>query len=84
VHRRTVGIALEKKVVAGRRMRVDATVVEINIHDPADSAPMGDGVKVRTRVMKKAAGEAGVTLRDRSRSVKRSILGYRESQTTAR
>ena len=31
VHRRTVGIALEKKVVAGRRMRVDATVAETNI-----------------------------------------------------
>jgi IS5 family transposase len=38
---------------------------------------MGDGVRVLTRVMKKAAaeaGEAGVKFRDRSRSVKRRIL----------
>jgi IS5 family transposase len=32
LHRRTVAIALEKKVVAGRKLRVDTTVVETNIH----------------------------------------------------
>ena len=77
LHRRTVAIALEQKVVAGRRMRVDTTVVETNIHYPADSTLMGDGVRVLTRVMKKAsaaAGEAGAKFRDRSRSVKRRIL----------
>jgi IS5 family transposase len=77
LHRRTVEIAMEKKVVAGRRMRVDTTVVETNIHYPTDSTLMGDGVRVLTRVMKKAAaaaGQAGVKFRDRSRSVKRSIL----------
>jgi IS5 family transposase len=75
LHRRMVSIALEKKVVAGRRMRVDTTVVETNIHYPTDSTLMGDGVRVLTRVMKKAAtGEAGMKFRDRSRSVKRRIL----------
>jgi len=77
LHRRTVEIAMEKQVVAGRRMRVDTTVVESNIHYPTDSTLMGDGVRVLTRVMKKAAAaaaEAGVKFRDRSRSVKRSIL----------
>jgi transposase, IS5 family len=77
LHRRTVEIALEKKVVTGGRMRVDTTVVETDIHYPTDSTLMGDGVRVLTRVMKKAAaaaGEAGVKFRDRSRSVKRSIL----------
>jgi len=77
LHRRTVEIAMEKQVVAGRRMRVDTTVVETNIHYPTDSTLMGDGVRVLTRVMKKAApaaAEAGVQFRDRTRSVKRSIL----------
>jgi IS5 family transposase len=77
LHRRMVAIALEKKVVTGRRMRVDTTVVETNIHYPTDSTLMGDGVRVLTRVMKKAAaavGEAGTKLRDRSRTVKRRIL----------
>lgn len=30
LHRRTVAIALEQKVVSGRKMRVDTTVVETN------------------------------------------------------
>ncbi len=62
LHRRTVAIALEKEVVTGRRMRVDTTVVETNIHYPTDSTLLGDGVRVLTRVMKRvaaAAGEAG-------------------------
>ena len=77
LHRRMVAIAVEKKVVAGRKMRVDTTVVETNIHYPTDSTLLGDGVRVLTRVMKKvaaAAGVAGTKLRDRSRSVKRRIL----------
>jgi len=77
LHRRTVEIALANKVVEGRKMRVDTTVVETNIHYPTDSTLMGDGVRVLTRVMKKVAahvGEAGATFRDRSRSVKRRIL----------
>jgi IS5 family transposase len=60
-----------------RRIQVDTTVVETNIHYPTDSTLMGDGVRVLTRVMKKVAahvGEAGATFRDRSRSVKRRIL----------
>ena len=77
LHRRTVAIALENKVVSGRRMRVDTTVVETNIHYPADSTLMGDGVRVLTPVMKKvvaAGGVAGAKFRDRWRSVKRHIL----------
>ena len=77
LHQRTVTIALEKKVVAGRKMRVDTTVVETNIHYPTDSTLMGDGVRVLIRVMKKVAavvGQAGTKFRDRSRSVKRRVL----------
>ena len=77
LHQRMVAIAVDKKVVEGRRMRVDTTVVETNIHYPTDSTLMGDGVRVLTRVMKKvagAAGEAGTKFRDRSRSIKRRIL----------
>src|SRR6202051_1924605 len=32
LHQRTVAIAFEQKVVTGRKMRVDTTVVETNIH----------------------------------------------------
>jgi IS5 family transposase len=77
IHERMVAIAKDKGVVEGRRMRVDTTVVETNIHYPTDSSLLGDGVRVLTRAMKKItaiAGAAGTKLRDRSRSVKLRAL----------
>ncbi len=77
LHKRIVAIAHEKKIVAGRKMRLDTTVVETTIHYPTDSSLLGDGVRVLTRTMRRItaiAGEAGATLRDRSRSVKFRLL----------
>ncbi len=77
IHDRVVAMAKEEKIVQGRRMRVDTTVVETNVHYPTDSSLLGDGVRVLTRVMKKIgglAGEAGAKLRNRSRSVKLRVL----------
>jgi len=77
LHHRVVEIALEKKVATGRKLRVDTTVVETNIHYPTDSSLLGDGVRVLTRVMKKVrqvAGQAGTALRDRTRSIKLKVL----------
>jgi transposase, IS5 family len=77
IHERIVQIALDHRAAAGRRMRVDTTVVETNIHYPTDSSLLGDGVRVLTRTMKKVtaiAGAAGAKLRDRSRSVKLRVL----------
>jgi IS5 family transposase len=72
IHRRVIAIACAKRVVRGRRLRVDTTVVETNIHYPTDSSLLGDGVRVLTRTMKRIveiAGRAGTRLRDRSRAV---------------
>ena len=77
IHERIVHLAREHRVAAGRRMRVDTTVVETNIHYPTDSSLLGDGVRALTRIMKKIAGltgAAGAALRDRSRSVKLRVL----------
>jgi IS5 family transposase len=77
IHERIVQIARDHRVAQGRRMRVDTTVVETNIHYPTDSSLLGDGVRVLTRMMKKItgiAGAAGTQLRDRSRSVKWRVL----------
>ncbi len=77
IHDRIVKIARDKGVADGRRMRVDTTVVETNIHYPTDSSLLGDGVRVLTRTMKKItkiAGKAGAKLRDRSRGVKLRVL----------
>ena len=77
IHGRMVQIAREQDVLPGRRMRVDTTVVETNIHHPTDSTLLGDGVRVLIRTMKqitKIVGVVGTKLRDRSRSVKMRLL----------
>jgi hypothetical protein len=38
IHDQVVQIALARKVVQGRKMRIDTTVVESNIHYPTDSS----------------------------------------------
>jgi transposase, IS5 family len=77
IHQRLVKLAQANGLAAGRRMRVDTTVVETNVHYPTDSSLLGDGVRVLIRTMKrigKIAGETGVKLCDRSRSVKLRVL----------
>ena len=77
LHKRIVQLAQENGVTHGRKLRVDTTVVETNIHYPTDSSLLGDGVRVLTRTMRKIAkltGQAGAKLRDRSRGVGLRLL----------
>ena len=77
MHQRVVAIAREKKIVQGRRLRVDTTVVETDIHYPTDSSLLGDAVRVLTRTMKRIAhlaGAVGDKLRDRTRSVRYRVI----------
>ena len=76
IHQRVVELAVQNKVVQGRKMRVDTTEVETNIHYPTDSSLLGDGDRVLTRLMKKVtaiAGAVGSKLRDSMRNVQRRV-----------
>jgi IS5 family transposase len=73
LHRRLVEIAREKGVIRGRKMRVDTTVVETNIHYPTDSSMLGDGARVLTRTMKKIEHKTGGKLKRKVRNRMRSI-----------
>jgi len=78
LHERIVELARLKGLARGRKMRVDTTVVETNVHYPTDSSLLGDGARVLTRVMNKVAvskrGGLKSKVRDRMRSVKRRVL----------
>jgi transposase, IS5 family len=77
LHARVVAIAREKQVIRGRRLRLDTTVVETDIHYPTDSSLLGDGVRVLTRSMQriaKLAGRVGTRLRDRTRTVRYRVM----------
>ena len=77
LHERLMELARERGVVKGRKMRVDTTVVETNIHYPTDSGLLGDGARVLTRTMKKvekAAGGLKKRIRNRMRSVNKKVI----------
>jgi len=77
LHRRLVEIAQEEGVIQGRKLRVDTTVVETNIHYPTDSSLLGDGARVLTRTMKKIETQAGKLkrkVRNRTRSISRRVI----------
>ncbi len=75
---RVVALAKSLKVTRGRKLRSDTTVVATDIHPPSDSGLLADGVRVLSRVAKRAkalvgAAPAGAAdlFRDRTRSAKR-------------
>jgi transposase, IS5 family len=77
LHRRLVEMAQEEGVIQGRKLRVDTTVVETNIHYPTDSSLLGDGARVLTRTMKKIESEAGGLkrkVRNGTRSISRRVV----------
>ncbi len=75
---RAVDLARALKVTRGRKLRIDGTVVETTIHYPTDSRILGDGVRVVSRLLRRAKavlGEGAVlgqqAFRTRTRSVRR-------------
>jgi len=77
LHERLVQLAQERGVVKGRKMRVDTTVVETNIHYPTDSKLLGDGARVLTRTMQKIEKHTGGLkrkVRNRMRSVSKRVI----------
>lgn len=77
VHQRVVELGREQKAVTGRKLRLDTTVVEKNIHYPLDSRLLADGLRVITRTVRRieqAVGEVGQKFRDRMRSVKYRLI----------
>lgn len=43
--------AMNKEIEKGRKVRIDCTVVESNIHDPYDSELLWDSVRILTRIL---------------------------------
>jgi IS5 family transposase len=83
LHRRLVEMAKQEGLIRGRKMRLDTTVVETNIHYPTDSSLLGDGARVLTRTMKKVEEETEGKLtrrvRNRMRSVKKRVIAIARS-----
>lgn len=77
LHDRIVGLARQRGVIRGRKMRVDTTVVETNIHYPTDSGLLNDGARALTRTMQQIEGKSGglrKKVRNRMRSVTKRVI----------
>jgi len=68
----------EGKVIRGRKLRIDTTVVESDIHHPTDTGLLNDGIRVITRVvskLKEAIPGIGSRFVKHTRKAKKVYLG---------
>jgi len=68
----------EGKVIRGRKLRIDTTVVESDIHHPTDTGLLNDGIRVISRVvskLKKVAPGIGRRFVKHTRKAKKVYLG---------
>ena len=79
---RLVSLGRVHGLIRGRRLRVDTTVVETNIHYPTDSTLLADGVRVLARTLRRL----GAPVRERTRSIARRVfeIAQRSRTTGAR
>ncbi len=75
INRVIIGVAAEKGIEKGRKVRVDCTVTESNIHHPTDSSLLWDSVRVLSRETQKAKEAFGLKVPDHSRRAKKRAMG---------
>jgi IS5 family transposase len=86
VHARLVNLAVARRVTRGRRLRIDTTVVETDVHYPTDSTLLRDSVRVITRTLHRVGcvlGGAAARVRNRMRSVGRHALAIAQAARRA-
>lgn len=77
INKLLLGKLKKQKVIRGKKLRVDTTVVESDIHYPTDAGLLADGIRKITKVIAKIKSKGAATktkFRNRWRSVKKNIL----------
>ena len=70
-----LGAAADEGIEKGRKVRVDCTVTESNIHHPTDSSLLWDSVRVLCRLTQRAKEKFGVKVPDHRRRAKKRAMG---------
>jgi IS5 family transposase len=79
-----LGYAKEKKIETGRKVRIDCTCVETDIHPPTDSSLLWDAVRVLTRLMDRCR-EMGIKIhgfQNHTRRAKRRMLAAQNAKNS--
>jgi IS5 family transposase len=76
IHTQLIGYSRDQKIEKGRKVRIDCTCVESNIHHPTDSSLLWDAVRVLTRLVQccRHDGVAVPGFHNHSRVAKRRML----------
>jgi transposase, IS5 family len=82
INRKLVLHAAVNGIEAGRKVRIDATVVESNIHAPTDSSLLWDCVRVLARLQREAREDFCLSFNDHSRRAKRRAMAILNARTT--
>jgi transposase, IS5 family len=77
INQALIQYAAAKKLEKGRKIRLDSTVVDSNIHHPTDSTLLQDGIRVITRLLQ--AGKSlqptpGYRFADHQRAAKKRVM----------
>ena len=84
IHQFIVSYADEEKLEKGRKIRLDSTVVETDIHAPSDSTLLWDGVRVITRWLfdgKKFSPQPDYRFSDHRRVMKKRVLTIQNTKS---
>jgi IS5 family transposase len=77
IHQEILDYAKKEKIESGRKVRIDATCVETDIHHPTDSTLLADGVRIITRWLtegKELSPTPRYQFSDHRRVVKKRVL----------
>ena len=84
INRILMGYANDKDIEDGKRVRIDPTVTETNIHPPTDNSLLFDCVRVIDRLLCQARAEYSVLHSSHSRRAKRRHLQIMNAPNDAR
>lgn len=77
IHREILGYAQRQKIEHGRKVRIDSTVIETDIHYPTDSTLLADGIRIIIRWLmegKRLSPQPVYVFCDHTRVVKKRVL----------
>ncbi len=84
IHQFFISYADEELLEKGRKIRLDSTVVESNIHSPSDSTLLWDGVRVATRYLfdgKQLSPQPSYSFADHRRVVKKRLFAIQNTKS---
>jgi IS5 family transposase len=86
INKAVIAKASETGIEKGRKVRIDSTAVECDIHYPTDSTLLQDAIRVITRLLiegKKLSPTPGYHFSDHRRVVKKRVLKIKDSRKEA-